>query len=249
MALMMAQSKISPLVIDRLWMTFGAKRELNISADQRRGALLILSMFAQSKPEIIGERIDVLLTFGLGSFAKDDLMLAKHACVALQQLVGKGKKKKGSLMETYKRFSLGHPVCKRLFDLILEPSNSKHWFCFAEQAIGSVYLLSEHPDVICGEIIQKFIARVFQESAVVNQPPVQMETQIDETMETNSFTEIAVPSIKDISACDPLEFSKLLFVVGHVSIKQMVHLENIESEWKRRKAQSTFICPCEEYGY
>lgn len=35
--------------------------------------------------------------------------------------------------------------------------------------------------------------------------------------------------------CDAHELSKLCFMVGHIAIKQIVHLEAIESEWKRRK--------------
>jgi len=35
----------------------------------------------------------------------------------------------------------------------------------------------------------------------------------------------------------PLHLSQLVFIVGHVAIKQIVHLEVIETEWKRRKAE------------
>jgi condensin complex subunit 1 len=36
----------------------------------------------------------------------------------------------------------------------------------------------------------------------------------------------------------PPHLSQLIFIVGHVAIKQIVHLEVIEAEWKRRKAES-----------
>ena len=41
----------------------------------------------------------------------------------------------------------------------------------------------------------------------------------------------------DNDMCDPFELSKLCFVVGHVAIKQISHMEAIETEWKRRKAK------------
>ena len=34
---------------------------------------------------------------------------------------------------------------------------------------------------------------------------------------------------------DAFELSQLLFVVGHVAIKQIVYLELVEREWKRQK--------------
>ena len=38
---------------------------------------------------------------------------------------------------------------------------------------------------------------------------------------------------KDVG--DAFELSQLLFVVGHIAIKQIVFLELIEREWKRQK--------------
>lgn len=36
--------------------------------------------------------------------------------------------------------------------------------------------------------------------------------------------------------CSSFLLSKLIFLVGHVAIKQIVHLEIIEAAWKRQKA-------------
>jgi condensin complex subunit 1 len=38
-----------------------------------------------------------------------------------------------------------------------------------------------------------------------------------------------------------LQLSKLCFMVGHVAVKEIVHLEAIESEWKRRKYLGIFF--------
>lgn len=93
---MMAENKISAGVVERLWKIFGSKRQ-DIPADERRGALIILSMFAQTRPDVIANSIDLLLRFGLGACSGNDLSLAKYACIALQQLAGKKKKQKGNV--------------------------------------------------------------------------------------------------------------------------------------------------------
>lgn len=44
---------------------------------------------------------------------------------------------------------------------------------------------------------------------------------------------------------DAFELSQMVFVVGHVAIKQIVFLELVEREWKRQKdekAAGTFAC-------
>ncbi len=55
-------------------------------------------MMGKAKKDIISSRLDVLLKVGLGELVKDDLLLGKYACVALQQLAAtkqsKGKRKK-----------------------------------------------------------------------------------------------------------------------------------------------------------
>jgi hypothetical protein len=56
---------------------------------------MILSMLGKSKKEIISSNFEVLLVNGLGDHAKDDLLLAKHACIALQQL-SSVKREKGN---------------------------------------------------------------------------------------------------------------------------------------------------------
>jgi condensin complex subunit 1 len=45
----------------------------------------------------------------------------------------------------------------------------------------------------------------------------------------------------DFTHCDPYELSKFCFLVGQVAIKQIVHLEAIEAEWKRRSHLGNFV--------
>jgi condensin complex subunit 1 len=43
-------------------------------------------MMGRAQREIIAENVQLLLTVGLGELARDDLVLARLACGALQQL-------------------------------------------------------------------------------------------------------------------------------------------------------------------
>lgn len=54
--------------------------------------------------------------------------------------------------------------------------------------------------------------------------------------EGSAQTDDAMDATATALQVDAFDLSRLLFLVGHIAIKQIVHLENIESEWKRRKA-------------
>ena len=100
----------------------------------------------------------------------------------------------------------------------------------AEQAIGAIYALSKHPDKLCSEILRRKTRHVFQ--------PQKSQHEAD-TMEgiegqhgLPSPLPESTPQQKGSSA-----LSQLLFIVGHIAIKQIVHLELCELDFKRRKAE------------
>ena len=63
--MMMAKRSIPPPVIYLLWEIFGLKVP-EVQAPESRGALVILSMIATSSPEMVKEKLPVLLGQGLG---------------------------------------------------------------------------------------------------------------------------------------------------------------------------------------
>lgn len=125
---------------------------------------------------------------------------------------------------------MDHPTCERIVALILSLTNSKNWFSFAEQGINALYTISEHPDKLCAGIISELSNRVF---AV--QPPEDPVDEISKKMEES----LNLNQNKSLKVTDTMKLSQLIFVVGHVAIRQIVHLENIESEWKRRRMQKS----------
>ncbi|KAK9468113.1 armadillo-type protein [Lipomyces arxii] len=103
-----------------------------------------------------------------------------------------------------------HAVILRLLSVIEMYSKSKEWYPLAEQTINAIYALARRPDILCGEVIKQRTKIVFGKQ--------------DEEEQAS----------KPISMTCAL--SQLLFLVGHVAIKQIVHMEAYESEFKRRKA-------------
>lgn len=118
----------------------------------------------------------------------------------------------------------------------------------AEQVINTVYALGEHPDTFCNEVIKKLTIRAFSRPKVASgDPPVEKDP---DAMNEDHPGDTTIGSA-DMSMHDPtqstqeddgekdlgeaFELSQLLFVVGHVAIKQIVFLELVEREWKRQK--------------
>jgi condensin complex subunit 1 len=128
----------------------------------------------------------------------------------------------------------------------------------AEQAINTIYLLGEQPDVLCTELIKTFTRRVF---AV--QPEPQSQQHADSDVEMNDADDTtqqadrrsragsvstmapATPAANRTTASEQsrdmgnaFHLSQLVFMVGHVALKHIVHLELVEREWKRRKDEA-----------
>ncbi|KAJ3394219.1 Condensin complex subunit [Lobulomyces angularis] len=240
---MVSKGYVEDSLVDTLWNIFGAGKK-NPSF-RRRGALIILSMMGNSNSDIIENNFDLLLKVGLGDVAKDDLLLARQTCVALQYL-GKGNKR-----ELSRRMPTTHPLFARLCDLMLEVRNQVYsWFSFAQEAVNVIYTLSEHPDVIMGEVIKKLSSSVFSIgntegmdmdmvtktfSAGLNISESSTKSGEDETMRSENVCKREFGNSEEGENVSAFELSKLCFVVGHVAIKQIVYLELIESEWKQRK--------------
>ncbi|KAI8976822.1 non-SMC mitotic condensation complex subunit 1-domain-containing protein [Pilobolus umbonatus] len=234
---LMAENKFSGSVIDKLWSVYGFTKG-NIQKSQRRGSIIILAMLAKAKTSVVADKIDVLLKIGLGPLGKSDLILAKHTCIALQRLEGTKSKDKGRGVQEGVRFPVNHPIFLRLIDIIETPSKSQEWFSLTEQAINTIYLLCENPEVLCEEIIKDRTKKVFGDREL--SPPINEPSSMTDSMLMNydmSMTQQALPVPKHPVYKDSLELSQLFFMVGHVALKHIVHLEIVESAWKRKKSK------------
>jgi condensin complex subunit 1 len=100
-----------------------------------------------------------------------------------------------------------HIIFEKLTGLIINIS-CDDWFSIAEQAINAIYLLAEYPDVVCTNILVLLLRKC-----------------IGHTVDSDDF-------LQTVRSTD---LSHLIFVGGHIAIKQIVYLETIERELKARK--------------
>ncbi|KAH8113838.1 non-SMC mitotic condensation complex subunit 1-domain-containing protein [Phellopilus nigrolimitatus] len=240
MRTMMDDDQIHGDVIGKLWQVYSSDKQL--PRQQRRGAIIILGMLALAKRNVVTDRVDTLLKIGLGPCGRADLLLARYTCVALQRLNGSAKKVKGSLLDKTLRLEMDNAIFRKLQDTVLFPTRSKEWFGMAEQAINTIYALGEHPDVMCNDLIKNLTRRVFstRDKSEQAERPKSPEAMDEDPAPENADAEVISRAQSAHSSAsgdrgDAFELSQLLFVVGHVAIKQIVYLELVEREWKRQK--------------
>ncbi|TKA51681.1 hypothetical protein B0A53_05386 [Rhodotorula sp. CCFEE 5036] len=247
LAVMMAKGVVSDEVINKLWQVYSTSKE--IPRFQRRGAIIVLGMFAQTKPEVVADHVETLLRIGLGHFGRADLVLAKYTCIALGRVGGSVKKVKGSLSDIQVRLPMDSPVFARLAETIQAPSTSKEWFSMAEQAVNTVYTLGDQPDALCSDVLRQMTVRVFgprakkeEDGASVAEAKAVEAVEAEDDAEGDASMAAAEdeqeqPPQAESTLGDAFDLSQLIFVAGHCAIKQLVHLELVERDLKRRKAE------------
>jgi len=104
-------------------------------------------------------------------------------------------------------------------------------FGVAEQAIGAIYALAKHPDTLCSAILRRKTRQVFERRT----PEATAEPLGG--IEGASGLPSPPPEEREKKQRGSLALSQLLFIVGHIAIKQIVHLELCELDFKRRKAE------------
>ncbi|CCD34473.1 hypothetical protein BofuT4_P102680.1 [Botrytis cinerea T4] len=245
---MMKANHIPDLVISKLWQVYGVQKR-EISKSQRRGSIIVLGMLATAKPEIVVGEMETMLRIGLGSLGRSDLQLAKYTCLALRRINPTGRQ----ATQHTSKLSNDHAVLGKLAAIIEVESDNKEWYGVAEQAISAIYALSKHPDNLCSEILRRKTKDVFQRRAAatpqpkvdedndtdmmdVDMPDVDTEEQGQE--EEAPPAEVETPAPPENKQKGSIALSQLLFIVGHVAIKQIVHLELCEMDFKRRKVDA-----------
>lgn len=235
---MMKDNLINELVVQKLWQVYGVQRK-EISKNQRKGAIIVLGMLAMADPEIVVKEMETCLRIGLGELGRRDLNLARYTCVALRRInaaASGGKGPKDAKAKPATKLPNDHPVLSRLAAITEMGTASGDWFGTAEQAIGAIYALATHPDTLCSAIIRRTTKRVFapKQAAQRSGLPANDDTEASQlpSPPPEEQNEAPIDEQKPASA-----LSQLLFLVGHVAIKQIVHLELVEMDFKRRKAE------------
>ncbi|XP_018394292.1 PREDICTED: condensin complex subunit 1 [Cyphomyrmex costatus] len=188
-----------------LWEKFSMKYPDTSPIDSRT-ALMVITMIAQAKSNIASDNLDVLMKIGLGSRAKDDLLLARDTCRMLLKI----KQNSNDVEKPPLRYPNNHDMFKEILTLLIDfftSTEENAYISFATDAINAIYHLANQPDKLMKELLLSII-------------------------EKGQFMNKETNEISDISST---VLSKLLYVIGHVAIKQLVHLDvSIYKELKRR---------------
>ena len=150
-----------------LWDVF-TQRVPGTTIEETRSAVLILSMAGGADREIIKSNIDILVSHGLGgsgtgSGTCPDLLLAKYTCMALQKLSA-AKGRKGQVADKPFRLLPSHQMFQRISSILIDEltnMETSHWSSFTEQAIATIYKLSDQPDEVCSSLLKSLAAKMF----------------------------------------------------------------------------------------
>ena len=238
---MVKAGHVSDLVICKLWQVYGVNKD--ISRAQRRGAIIVLGMIAQADPQVVVKEIEAMLRIGLGALGRTDLQLAKFTCIALRRMIPPTKKAQEKAAAGIAKMTNDNTVLRTLAAMLLISSANKDWYGMAEQAVAAIYTLSEHPDILCSEVLRQKAKMVFEQTKrrkSLSRSP-SPETKDADAMEVDEIEQTSEqPAEKpqsEIKERPSVLLSQLLFVVGHIAIKQIVHLELCELDFKRRKIE------------
>ncbi|XP_035722862.1 condensin complex subunit 1-like [Vespa mandarinia] len=172
---------------------------------ESRAALILIMMIGQTESGVIVENLDVLVKIGLGPRAKNDLLLARDICRTLQKI----KQENQNIEAAPIRYPNNHNMFKEIIILLKDNfCNLKEngYISFATDAINVIYKLANQPQ----HLIKNFL----------------LDTYKIEQFTAENDKSIVISSIV---------LSKLLHIVGHVAIREMVHLDTeIYKELKRR---------------
>lgn len=158
----MKMELIPQSVVQLLWQTFTLKLP-QISYEEQRLSIIILSMIAGAEKEIIKSNLSLLVEHGL-ICKKKDLSLARDTCSAILKLTTKQKSFASSSTEPF-RLPADHLLFTRLENLLIDQFTileADYWTPFSESAIAIIYNVSEFPDRICGRILRKLLKNLME---------------------------------------------------------------------------------------
>ncbi|RLU17541.1 hypothetical protein DMN91_009776 [Ooceraea biroi] len=177
------------------------------SAIHSRAALMIITMMCQAKSSIVTSNLDVLVKIGLGPRAREDLLLARDACRMLLKIKQDKDVEKSPL-----KYPNDHDIFREILSLLTEnfiEADENAYISFATDALNAVYHLANQPDKLAKQLLLDI-------------------TEKGQFRNAGNGQAVSVP-------CTVL--SKLLYIIGHIAIRQMVHLDiSVYKELKRRNA-------------
>ncbi|RRT76886.1 hypothetical protein B296_00019157 [Ensete ventricosum] len=196
-------------LISALWDYFSFNVN-GVVAAQSRGALSILCMAAKSNPSILGSHLQDIVDIGFGRWAKEEPLLARTACVALERLSEEDKDKLRS--SSSKVFAALHSLITGFW----LPDHI--WYAAVDKAIITIYSVHPLPEAFAADIVKKCLNSVFGCTA-------SDEVQNDVSIGPSNFMS-TVPTAK---------LGRFLFIISHIALNQLVYIESCIRSIQKQK--------------
>ncbi|KAL6010046.1 Condensin-1 complex subunit CAP-D2 [Asimina triloba] len=209
---LVSKGDISTSTIAALWDSFSFSVS-GVTAEQSRGALSILCMAAKSSNGILGSHLQDIIDIGFGRWAKEEPLLARTACVALQRL---SKDERDKLMST--NGSRVFAILQGIITGFWLPENI--WYSAAEKAISAIYSIHPTPESFAADVVKRSLSSVFDCSGgneLQNGP---------DNHTINFFSTVQVAKL-----------SRFLFIVSHVALNQLVYIESCVRTIQKQKTK------------
>ncbi|KAL5659591.1 hypothetical protein ACJX0J_032754, partial [Zea mays] len=217
---LVSKAEISSSMVSALWDYFCFNIN-GVRPVQSRGALSILCMAAKSSPSILGNHLQDIIDIGFGRWAKEEPLLARTACLALQRLSEEDKDK---LISNNSR------VFAALQGLVTSFSiPEKIWYGAADKAISTIYTLHPAPELFATETAKKSLSSVF---SVLGTNDV---SNGDEAQNGAS-----------LSSVSPSKLGRFLFVISHIALNHLVYIENSVRKIQKQKRKNEKSQPTTE---
>lgn len=169
-------------------------------------------MAAKSSPAVLSSHIQDIVDIGFGRWAKVDPLLARTACLALQRLSEEDKKK---LLSANGSRVFG--ILEGLITGFALPENI--WYAAADKAITAIYTIHPTPETMAADLVKKSVKSVFDFCG-------------GELDDSSSNVLTAVPVSK---------LSRSIFIISHVAMHQLVHIESCVRKIQKEKAKKEKI--------
>ncbi|KAJ1847345.1 condensin complex non-SMC subunit Cnd1, partial [Coemansia sp. RSA 486] len=137
-----------------------------------------------------------------------------------------------------RRLPMNSPIFDGLQRIIEHPRRDPEWFPAAEQALNTIYALGDKPDALAVRLVRDQ-ARLVQDLVRISKGDGGRTDNDDNDSDAMDVDEAASIGTGARKLVDPWDLSRLLFMVGHIAIKEIVLLESIEAELKRRRSDDS----------
>ena len=201
------------------------------TVSQRQASLLVLSMVCGANIPYMKKKIDLLLKHGLLQFPEEGPHIPRYSLMVLQKCALFDD---SSSNGTGKRMSSSNRLFSTITDFVLDNSLPEEvWYTTTETAMNVLFTLSENPDRHASKLICGFAGDIFPGFA-----PEAGDMSDNEPEEEKSDDEMDGTSKekkKRVAKKTYGQMSKLMFLLGHTVLRQLVHLDDIQQEIRRRR--------------